>query len=177
MRWTDAASAGPPGDRRTSEPLIDPLTAATRSNPRAARGSGEDPRVPPGRGGPPEGFPRRRPGLRRVKRTLRHVDPMSVLKLSLFFYSFFLILWLGAVAVVYWVLDAREFWRAVSDFSTNLELGWDEITLFWVERWAFLLGLTVMVVASLFSTFLAFVYNMAADWLGGVEMTFVERDA
>src|SRR3712207_7188221 len=37
--------------------------------------------------------PRRRP-VRRVRRTVRHIDPVSVFKLSLFYYGCFLVLWL-----------------------------------------------------------------------------------
>lgn len=121
--------------------------------------------------------PRRRPGLRRVKRTLRHVDPISIFKLSLFFSVCLLVVWLLFVAGVYWIADSRGFFDGIEDLSEGLALGWQQdITLFYVERWAFLIGFTVAVVSSLVTLFLAFLYNVAADFLGGAEMTFVERD-
>jgi Transmembrane domain of unknown function (DUF3566) len=120
---------------------------------------------------------RRRPAIRRVRRTLRHVDPLSVLKLSLFYYGVFLVLWLAFVAMVYWVVASMGVFDALEQFGQGMVL-WDEvnITLFFVERWALAIGLFFVVAASLINVFLAFLYNVGADLVGGIEMTFVERD-
>jgi hypothetical protein len=118
--------------------------------------------------------------VRRVKRTLHHVDPLSILKISMFFYACFLVVWLVFVALVYLLLDSVGLFGEIENI-----LGPDgfvasqtqvEITLFTIERWAFLLGLTFLVIGSLANVFIAFLYNVAADKVGGVEMTFVERD-
>jgi hypothetical protein len=45
-----------------------------------------------------------------------------------------------------------------------------------MERWAFIMGLTLAVVGSLINALLAFLYNIGSDLVGGVEITFVERD-
>src|SRR5688500_10676230 len=45
-----------------------------------------------------KGQQRRRVTVRRVKRTLRHIDPLSVFKLSLFFYAIGVVVWLLFVA-------------------------------------------------------------------------------
>lgn len=120
---------------------------------------------------------RRRPALRRVKRTVRHVDPFSVLKLSLFFYACFLVLWLIFVAVIYSVLNSMGLFDAIEKFGRGLVL-WEEvnITLGFVERWALLIGFAFGVVASLINVILAVLYNVGADLFGGLELTFVERD-
>lgn len=121
--------------------------------------------------------PRRKGALRRVKRTLRHVDPISVFKLSLFFSAALLIVWLLLVAIVYWIADARGLFDVIDELRTGFALDWQgDITLFVVEKWAFLIGFTLAVASSLLSLFLAFVYNMAADFVGGAETTWVERD-
>lgn len=121
--------------------------------------------------------PRPRASLRRVKRTLKHVDPLSVLKLSLFYYAVFLIVWLGIVAVIYSLLSTMGAFDTIEEIGRVFTL-WDriDITLFVVERWAFLIGLTLVVLASLINLCLAFLYNLGADLVGGVEVTFVERD-
>lgn len=126
----------------------------------------------------PSGPPRRRLTTRRVKRTIHHVTPFSVLKLSLFFYAAFLVMWLIFVAFVYWILSGVGFFEAFERFRRTAVL-WEDLDLsLWVfERWALVIGLAMAVLGSLFNTFLAFLYNFGADTVGGVELTFVERDA
>ncbi|MDQ3982383.1 MAG: DUF3566 domain-containing protein [Actinomycetota bacterium] len=99
-----------------------------------------------------------------------------MLKLSLFFYSCLLVLWLFFVAILYWIAGSMGLFEAIEEFSTQLVLGWDRITLMVVEKWAFLIGLTMLVIGSLANVFLAFLYNVGADLIGGVKLTFVERD-
>jgi hypothetical protein len=121
-----------------------------------------------------------RPAARRVKRTLRHVDPITVLKLSLIFYACLIVVGLVSVAIVYSWLDGIGLFKAIEDIARGSEflnkgesLG---VTLWVVERWTFLIGLALGLVASLANVFLAVLYNVAADLVGGLGMTFVERD-
>lgn len=121
--------------------------------------------------------PRRRGGLRRVRRTVRHVDPFSVLKLSAFFYAIFVLIWLGFVALVYSFLESMGLFDMLEDLGQGLVL-WDEvnISLGVVEKWALLVGVVLAVVGTLINVILAVLYNVAADLMGGLELTFVERD-
>ncbi|HEX2057346.1 MAG TPA: DUF3566 domain-containing protein [Actinomycetota bacterium] len=119
---------------------------------------------------------RRRVPVRRVKRTLKHIDPLTVLKLSGFYWAIFLLIWLGLVAVVYSVVDSAGFFSSIETFARKVELGRPNITLGLVEKWAFLVGVTFALVTTLVNVFLAFLYNVAADLIGGLELTFVERD-
>jgi hypothetical protein len=131
--------------------------------------------APPGTG--PRPGPRRRPGARRIKRTIKHVDPMSVLKVSLVYYAVFLILWLIFAAIVYWILNSIGVFDSIekiaNGFAFDVKLN---ITLFYIEKWAFLIGLTFLVIAAIVNVFLAFLYNVASDLVGGIDVTFVERD-
>lgn len=169
-------------DEGRLEALATPLTA---SDAFPARGSEERTQVvpsaadrrdwPPGTG--ERTVVRRRTGPRRVRRTIRNVDPVSVLKLSLFFYAIFLVLWLLFVAMLYAIVDAAGLFDAIESFGEGFALGWDvDITLFDVERWAFLIGLVLAVIGALVNALLSLLYNIGSDLVGGVEMTFVERE-
>ena len=126
----------------------------------------------------PAGPTRRRLPVRRVKRTIHHVTPFSVLKLSLFFYAAFLIFWLVFVAIVYWILTSLGLFEAIEEFNSGMVIWKDvDITLMAVERWALIIGVVMAIIGTLVNTFLAVLYNFGADTVGGVEVTFVERDA
>jgi hypothetical protein len=118
-----------------------------------------------------------RPAVRRVKRTLKHVDPLSVLKLSLFYYACFLLVWMGFVAVLYWIVQSLGVFDTLDELNRKVfflkEL---DLSMSFFMRWAFMIGLALTLIGSLVNTFLAFLYNIGSDVLGGVSMTFVERD-
>jgi hypothetical protein len=121
---------------------------------------------------------RRKVPVRRVRRTIRKIDPWSVLKLSLFFYACFLVVWLVLVAVAYSLLDGAGLFDRIEEIREGFALGEGrlEITLWTVERWAFMIGLVVALVATIFNLILTFLYNIASDLIGGLEITFVERE-
>lgn len=119
-----------------------------------------------------------KPATRRVKRTIKHIDPLGVLKVSLIMYTLFLGLWLVFVAIVYSFLDSLGLFDAIEKLGKELVL-WDQavVSLGSVERYAFIIGLVMMIIGLLANVFLAFLYNIIADLVGGVELTFVERDS
>ena len=121
---------------------------------------------------------RRRTGIRRVRRTVRHVDPFSVLKLSGFFYAIFVLVWLLIVAVLFSLVESMGLFDAAEDLGRGLVL-WEEvnITLGLVEKWALLIGIVFAVIGTLVNTLLAVLYNVGSDLLGGLELTFVEKDS
>jgi hypothetical protein len=175
----DAAAAARPHGRSASGTTKQTLQAqAERTDviPRGLRAAD------PGRSQTPAadtvGVARRgRPGVRRVRRVLRHVDPFSVLKLSLFYYACFVVLWLVLVAVLYTVLSSTGLLDRVERLGRLFVL-WEniDISLWFVERWALIIGLVCAVVASLVNVLLAVLYNLAADVVGGAELTFVDRE-
>jgi hypothetical protein len=119
-----------------------------------------------------------RPTVRRVRRTLKRLDPLTVLKLSLFYYACFLLLWLAFVAVAYWIVQGMGVFDAIEEFGEGFALEWGklDISLWFVERWALLVGAVLCIVGAFVNAFLAFLYTVASDVVGGLEMTFVERD-
>jgi hypothetical protein len=176
------------------DPLFDPLPAEGDSAPRPARrarfdssATAEAPAIQPGDAeavpsieSPPRRRARKRarPTVRRVKRTVKRIDPLSVLKLSLFYYTCFLIVWAGVVAVIYWTVQSLGLFDAIESFSTGFALDWGDIdiSLWLVERWALLIGGALVILGALINAFLAVLYNVASDLVGGLEVTFVERD-
>jgi Transmembrane domain of unknown function (DUF3566) len=120
---------------------------------------------------------RSRPVLRRTKMTLRHVDPVSVLKLSLVFYGCVLVLWLVVVAFLYALLASAGIFDAIEKLGRTAVL-WTglDISLWFVERWALLIGVVLVFLGAIVNVFVAVVYNLASDVVGGAQMTFVERD-
>jgi hypothetical protein len=171
-RKSGRAEAPPPRKKSTRRSEA----AATEAIPATANIPPDDEFIATRASGPRKNV-RRRPALRRVKRSIRHVDPFSVLKLSLFFYACFLVLWLIFVAIVYSVLNSMGLFDAIEKFGRGLVL-WEEVnlTLGFVERWALLVGFVFGVVASLINVVLAVLYNVGADLFGGLELTFQERD-
>jgi uncharacterized membrane protein len=120
---------------------------------------------------------RSRPVARRTKMTLRHVDPGSVLKLSLVFYGCVLLVWLVVVAILYALLASAGIFDAIEKLGRTAVL-WTglDITLWFVERWALLIGGVLVVIGAVVNVFVAILYNLASDIVGGAQMTFVERD-
>jgi hypothetical protein len=175
---TSSASGGHLSPDVAAGSAYDALSAPLPSE-RAASGRTEV--IPRSRPEPPATGrgSRRRPGVRRAKRTVKSVDPVSVLKLSLFFYAVFLVLWLIFVAIVFSVLNSMGLFDSLEDIlgPNGFVVAEDfKITLMAVEKWAFLIGLTMAVLGSIVNVFLSFLYNVAANTIGGIEMTFVERD-
>lgn len=117
--------------------------------------------------------------MRRVKRTVKHVAPLSVLKLSLFFYAVFLIIWLIVVAILYYFVSSTGVFDSIEEIGRGFAISSlrnIDISLFLVEKYAFFIGVAVSVAGSLMNLFMALLYNVAADSIGGVGLTFVEKE-
>lgn len=167
-RKKESAQDLSPGDESDK---TEALPRTTRSEKRTSSGGGS--RQPGAR----RQQVRKRGALRRVKRTVRHIDPFSVLKLSAFFYAIFIIVWLIFVAVIYSVVESMGVFDAAEDLGRALVLVEEvNITLGMVEKWALLIGIVFGVLGTLINTLLAILYNIGSDLLGGIELTFVERD-
>lgn|GEM_PF-1014662 len=161
--------------RRTPERTTSRTQSDSGVAPRPVRTDVIPRQAPSGRYASPS--PRYRPTVRRVKRTLRHVDPISVLKLSFVYYACCLVVGLVFVAVVYWLLESAGLFRTIEDVQTAFELEQNfRITLGFLEKWTLLIGFTLVVLGSLLNLLLAFIYNLASDVAGGIDMTFSERD-
>lgn len=114
-----------------------------------------------------------------MRQRLKRVAPFSVIKLSLFYYLIFLAVWLGIVAVLYSLVDALGVFDLIRNVGKGMEIGALaklDISLGLVEKWAFIVGLVMVLLGSIVNGFLAVLYNLGADLTGGLEVTIVERE-
>lgn len=119
---------------------------------------------------------------RRTSLTLQRLDPWSVLKLSLVLSIAGFLVWLVAVGVLYGVLAGMGVWDQIngtySDFTqgSNPVANTQLISGGRVFGAAFVIGLVNIVLLTALATVGSLVYNIAADFVGGVEVTLSEPD-
>lgn len=131
--------------------------------------------VPEGDGG--GGRPRfRRPRSRQARVVIRKVAPWSVLKVSLLFYVCIMVVILGALIILYGVLGAIGAVQNVEDFiRETLPDKTFRINGEWLFTRGIALGLFMVVVWTLINVFVALLYNLLSDIVGGIEVTLSER--
>lgn len=115
---------------------------------------------------------------------VRKVGPLSVFKFSLLFYLCVMLIVLFALTIVYGVLSAagaidsfesvlgEVFGTGVTSTGGAEPLEINGGTLF---AWSFMGGLVFALVWSLINVFVALLYNLIADIVGGVEITLTDR--
>ena len=117
--------------------------------------------------------------VRRVRRTVKRVDPWSVLKMSLFYYSIFFVVWMIGAALLFSLVESTGLFVLIEEFGTGMEVenfATFEITMGAVLRWAAYIGVGLVLLASVVNVILAFLYNLGSDIVGGIVVTFVERE-
>ncbi|HET9673040.1 MAG TPA: DUF3566 domain-containing protein, partial [Actinomycetota bacterium] len=134
-------------------------------------------------------LPRR--GARRTRVEVRRISPFSVLKFSLIFYfCMFLVLYL-ALAMIWAVLQASgvidsfeqllgQVFPSGSGISPTGEVSTGgappvQIDTGEVFTWLFLAGCVGVAIWSMINVFLAVMYNLISDIVGGVEVTLADR--
>jgi hypothetical protein len=137
--------------------------------------------------GPATAQPLRTPGKsKRARLVVRRVDPWSVLKFSLLFSLCLLVVFVVAVAALYFALDALGVFDSVNQFVRDVTqanaggkpTGGIDVT-FSAGRiigGAVVIGLINVVIITAISTLGAFLYNLCSDIVGGIEVTLGERE-
>jgi hypothetical protein len=125
-------------------------------------------------------IPRTRPP-RQAALQLKRLDPWSVLKLALVLAVVLFFIWLVAVGVLYGVLDGMGVWDRLNGTYADLVSGESQTgnTLISAGRVFGLAAVVGAINSLLFAvavTVGAFVYNVSADLVGGIEVTLSERD-
>ena len=112
---------------------------------------------------------------------LKRLDPWSVLKMALALAVVLFLVWMVAAGVLYGVLGGMGVWDRLNGTYADLVSGQaqNSASLISAGR-VFLLAAVVGAINSLLCavamTIGAFVYNVAADLVGGIEVTLSERD-
>ena len=121
---------------------------------------------------------RRHSRVRRTRRTIRHVDPWSVFKVSLLLY---ICLYIAAMiaGVLLWsaavnsgvVENIESFVEEVGSYQV-WQLDGEEIF-----RRTSVIGIVLMVAGVAFNVLMAIVFNLISDLVGGVRVTILEEDS
>jgi hypothetical protein len=116
---------------------------------------------------------------RRTKVVVRRVDAWSVLKFSLLFYFCMMLIFLFALLILYWILGVIGVLDSASELLHTAGFGpvqgEFQFNGFWIFSRLFLIGVIGVVVWSLVNMFVAVLYNLISDVLGGIEVTLAEK--
>ena len=124
-------------------------------------------------------------GPRRARLNLKRIDPWSVMKFSFAVSVVLFIVVVVATSVLYLALDAMGVWGEVNNSLSDLVnasggasagIGGFRITAWGVIGTSMLIGAVNVVLFTALATLGAFIYNVCADLVGGVELTLAERD-
>jgi hypothetical protein len=118
----------------------------------------------------------RRSRARQARVVIRKVGPWSVLKFSVLFYLCIMTVILGALVILYEILGAigalDSVTRLIRDLFADQTF---EIDGNWLFTRGLMVGLAMVVLWSLINVFVAFLYNLISDIVGGIEVTLSER--
>jgi transmembrane protein DUF3566 len=122
-------------------------------------------------------------GPRRARLNLKRIDPWSVMKFSFAVSLVLFIVVIVATSVLYLALDAMGVFETVNSGLGDLisagggaETSTFRVTAKGVIGTSALVGLVNVVLFTALCTLGAFIYNVCADLVGGVELTLAERD-
>jgi Transmembrane domain of unknown function (DUF3566) len=125
-------------------------------------------------------------GPRRARLNLKRIDPWSVMKFSFAVSVVLFIVVVVATSVLYLALDTMGVWSEVNKSLSDLvnASGGTNATAsspFRITAWgvigtSMLIGAVNVVLFTALATLGAFIYNVCADLVGGVELTLAERD-
>jgi hypothetical protein len=115
---------------------------------------------------------------RRARLQLKHIDPWTVLKFACVLSVALFFVWLITVGVLYGILEAAGVVSKINDMVTKINGSGSNnpITPGIVFGGAAIIGVVNIVLFIALSSIGAYVYNLCADLVGGVEITLSESE-
>jgi hypothetical protein len=129
---------------------------------------------------PPPNTSSRSSMARRARLKISHLGPLSVMRISLTFALCMFIVLLVAVAALWAVLDTSGVFKSIADAANTLTDKSNAGINHWLTFGRVMLitvvvGAANVIAFTLLSTIGALLYNLCSDFVGGVEVTLVER--
>ncbi len=147
-------------------PAGDPSPVPTDGSPTAR--ISDRPVQPPGGGATAAGPSKRAARTRQARVVVRKLGPWSVLKISFLFYVCVLVVFLGAMLILYGVLGAigalDSLTRLIRDLFADQSF---EIHGDWLFTRGLAIGFALVVLWTLINVFVVFLYNLLSDIVGG----------
>jgi hypothetical protein len=114
---------------------------------------------------------------RKVRRTIRHIDPWSVLKFSVFFFALAWMIVIMAGVVLWSIAVNSGLVTDVEDLVTELF----DLTSFSIDpnlmfRVSVMVGGAMALGGALFMGVLAVLFNLLSDLLGGIRVSVIEEE-
>jgi hypothetical protein len=114
---------------------------------------------------------------RKVKRIVRHIDPWSVLKLSLLFYACLFVVFMVAGTLLWNLAGAAGTISSLESFIKDIgafkTFSFSGGTIF---RASFLAGLILVIAGSGLNVLLTVLFNLISDLVGGIRISVIEEE-
>jgi hypothetical protein len=114
---------------------------------------------------------------RKVKRIVRHIDPWSVLKLSLLFYACLFVVFMVAGTLLWNLAGAAGTIASIESFIKDIgafkTFSFSGGTIF---RASFLAGLILVIAGSGLNVLLTVLFNLISDLVGGIRISVIEEE-
>ncbi|GAB3133728.1 hypothetical protein GCM10027289_24080 [Tsukamurella serpentis] len=181
-----AASTGTESGQHAQATAAASAAPAAAAAP-AAGGAGKDEPAPSNLHTVGGGTPTRAAGVKtapsggpvRAGMQLRSIDPWTTFKLAGVVSVVLFFVWMIAVGALYIVLNGMGVWAKINDsFQTlvNEQAGATLLSAGDVFTYAGIVGLANVILLTALATVGAFIYNLCADLVGGIEVTLSDRD-
>lgn len=113
---------------------------------------------------------------RRVRRIIRHIDPWSMLKLSLVFFICVWVMFMVAVVIIWSIAQSSGTVDKIESFVSDLGVtGW-KLNGTFVFRQYGLFGLVMVFACTTASVVSTIIFNLISDLVGGIWISVIEEE-